>query len=219
MNADVVHVTGRVEEVRARASDRWRRCRTRHGDTLAGAPRRLSGHQWDAPTIPPADQFSPIRAPTTPSMPCGAPRRLWPRGRCTPRPLSLSPVPAVSLARNSRNRPDNTRTSAPAPRRTAEHPRGVPERDDDVPQHAAHPDAGINQVDSHVPGGVEGRGSRGQRQSCRADLAGDHPDCALVDAPGDVGDCLAVAGVACSIPGARSRPNGIPVNPQCYCSR
>ena len=73
----------------------------------------------------------------------------------------------------------------------------MPERGDDVVQHAAHPDGGVGQVDDHVPGRVQGGGGGADGDGLAgADLAGDHAERVLVHAPGDPGDRLAVAGVA-----------------------
>ena len=75
--------------------------------------------------------------------------------------------------------------------------RGLAEGGDDVVQHAADPDRGVGQVDDHVPGGVQagGRGAHGHRLA-GADLAGDHTEGVLVDAPGDAGHGLGVTVVA-----------------------
>ena len=75
--------------------------------------------------------------------------------------------------------------------------RGVPERGHDVGEHAAHPDGGVGQVDEHVPGRIQVGGGRPHGHGLAgADLAGDHPDRALVHTPGDAGDRLTVAGMA-----------------------
>ena len=68
---------------------------------------------------------------------------------------------------------------------------------DDVVQHAADPDGRVGQVDDHVPGGVQrgGRGADGDGFP-GTDLAGDHAEGVLVDAPGDPGDGFTVPGVA-----------------------
>ena len=73
----------------------------------------------------------------------------------------------------------------------------LPERGDDVVEHAADPDGGVGQVDDHVPGGVQ-RGRRGAHGDGLAgtDLAGDHAEGVLVDAPADPGDGFGVAVVA-----------------------
>ena len=91
----------------------------------------------------------------------------------------------------------------------------LPERGHDVVEHAADPDGGVGQVDDHVPGGVQGggRGADGDGLA-GADLAGDHAEGVLLDAPGDPGDGFGVpggGGAASTGPGPR--PNGILVKP------
>jgi hypothetical protein len=73
----------------------------------------------------------------------------------------------------------------------------LPERGDDVVQHAPDSDRGVGQVDDHVPGGVQrgGRGPDGHRLS-GADLAGDDTEGVLVDAPSDAGHGFGVPVVA-----------------------
>jgi hypothetical protein len=59
------------------------------------------------------------------------------------------------------------------------------------------PTDGVGQVDDHVPGGVEsGGGGPGRDGLARADLAGDHAEGVLVDAPADAGDRFGVPVVA-----------------------
>jgi hypothetical protein len=55
----------------------------------------------------------------------------------------------------------------------------------------------VGQVDDHVLGGIQRRGCRPDGDGfAGAHLAADHPDRALVHAPGDAGDRLTVTGVA-----------------------
>ena len=75
--------------------------------------------------------------------------------------------------------------------------RSLPEGGDDLVVDPADPDGRVREVDDRVPrrvqgvqGGADGDGLPG------ADLAGDHPDAVLGDAPADPGDGLAVGGVA-----------------------
>src|SRR6266498_3784145 len=70
----------------------------------------------------------------------------------------------------------------------------LPEGGDDVVQHAADSDRGVGQVDGQVPGGVQGGGGGADGDGLAgADLAGDHAEGVLVDAPGDAGDRLGVS--------------------------
>ena len=73
----------------------------------------------------------------------------------------------------------------------------LPERGNDVVEHAADPDGGVGQVDHHVPGGVQ-RGRRGPHgdRLARTDLTGDHSEGVLVDAPADPRDGFGVPVVA-----------------------
>ena len=76
------------------------------------------------------------------------------------------------------------------------------ERGDDLVVDAADPDGRVGQVDDGVPRGVQGgEGGADGDGLPGADLAGDHPDAVLGDAPADPGDGLAVGGVAVQHPG------------------
>ena len=80
--------------------------------------------------------------------------------------------------------------------------RPVPEGGDDLVVDAADPDRRVGQVDDGVPGRVEGgEGGADGDGFPSTDLAGDHPDAVLGDAPADPGDGLAVGGVAMQHPG------------------
>ena len=75
--------------------------------------------------------------------------------------------------------------------------RALPEGGDDLVVDAADPDRRVGQVDDGVPGRVQGvQGGADGDGFPGADLAGDHPDAVLGDAPADPGDGLAVGGVA-----------------------
>jgi hypothetical protein len=85
--------------------------------------------------------------------------------------------------------------------------RSLPEGGDDLVVDPADPDGRVREVDDRVPrrvqgvqGGADGDGLPG------ADLAGDHPDAVLGDAPADPGDGLAVAGVAVQHAGGEVTP-------------
>lgn len=66
-----------------------------------------------------------------------------------------------------------------------------------------------------MPGPVEfGQGSPEDDGLAGADLARDDAQSVLVDAPADPGDGLEVAGVPVQHRGARSRRNGLRVNPK-----
>ena len=65
---------------------------------------------------------------------------------------------------------------------------------DDVVQHAADADGGVGQVDDDVAAGVEGCGGGADGDGLAgADLAGDHAEGVLVDAPADPGDGFGVS--------------------------
>jgi hypothetical protein len=71
------------------------------------------------------------------------------------------------------------------------------ERGDDRRVEASGADGGVGLVDDGVPAGVQrGDGGAGGDGLARPDLAGDHPDGALGDQPGDAGDGFGVAVVA-----------------------
>ena len=73
----------------------------------------------------------------------------------------------------------------------------LPERGNDVVEHAADPDGGVGQVDHHVPGGVQrGRRCPHGHRLARTDLTGDHSEGVLVDAPADPRDGFGVPVVA-----------------------
>ena len=57
-----------------------------------------------------------------------------------------------------------------------------------------------------MPRGVQGGSAARTATVFRPDLAGDHPDPVLEDAPADPGDGLAVAGVAVQHPGGEVTP-------------
>ena len=85
---------------------------------------------------------------------------------------------------------------------------------DDHLVQAADADHGVGQVDDGVPGGVQpGQDGADGDGLAGADFAGDHADGAFGDAPGDPGAGLVVGGVPVQHAGARSRPNGMRVNP------
>jgi hypothetical protein len=85
---------------------------------------------------------------------------------------------------------------------------------DDLGVEATLADAGVGEVDDGVTHGVQCcHGGAGGDGLAGADLAGDHADGVFCDQPGDAGDGFGVAAVACSMPGARSRPNGVRPKP------
>jgi hypothetical protein len=85
----------------------------------------------------------------------------------------------------------------------------LPERGDDVVQHAADPDGRVGQIDDHVPGAVQGGGGGADGDGLAgADLAGDHSEGVLVDAPADAGDGFGVSGVAVQHAGGQVPPEG-----------
>jgi hypothetical protein len=96
--------------------------------------------------------------------------------------------------------------------------RALSEGGDDLVVDPADPDGRVGQVDDRVPrrvqgvqGGADGDGFPG------ADLAGDHPDAVLGDAPADPGDGLAVGGVAVQHAGGEVTPErgaGEPEEPE-----
>jgi hypothetical protein len=67
----------------------------------------------------------------------------------------------------------------------------------DMVQHAADPDRGVGQVDDHVPGRVQRGGGGADRDGLAGtDLAGDHAQGVLLDAPADPGHGFGVGAVA-----------------------
>jgi hypothetical protein len=89
------------------------------------------------------------------------------------------------------------------------------EAGDDGVVDAADADGGVGQVDDGVPGGIQG-GQRRPRGGglAGADLAGDDAE-GPISATDQVIRAVAspCAAWRCSMPGARSRPNGMRVNP------
>ena len=82
---------------------------------------------------------------------------------------------------------------------------------DDPGVDAAAADGGVAEVDDHVPGGVQRGGGGADRHGlARADLAGDHAEGVLVDAPADPGHGLGVAVVAVQHAGREAATEGHP---------
>jgi hypothetical protein len=85
---------------------------------------------------------------------------------------------------------------------------------DDAVVDAAHPDGGVGQVDDGVAAAVQGgqRGAHGDGLA-GADLAGDHADARSAMHQPMRARASLWALWRCSMPGARSRPNGVREKP------
>jgi hypothetical protein len=89
---------------------------------------------------------------------------------------------------------------------------GGAQRADDVGVETPLADHGVGQVDDGVADGVEaGDGGAGGDGLAGADLAGDHPEGALVDQPGDAGNGFGVGAVAVQHAGGEIPAEGLAV--------